>query len=158
MQRLLIIYWRVASLLVITIYLLIGSMPVGFLTGFLGSLLIPIGLWFWADLNEEIYEQANSSLKLVFTAWRWAVSIYCVVGAIVSAPFLQCAISQTTFATPFCQMWLDAPFGFKNFFHPNYQVGFVGFLGIVGLIVYVLYFGYFILFRLSRQGRSAAEQ
>ena len=62
MQRLLIIYWRVASLLAITIYLLIGSLPIGFLTGFLASILIPFSLWFWVDINEEIAEQRPSRL------------------------------------------------------------------------------------------------
>ncbi|QYO63799.1 DUF3177 family protein [Leptolyngbya sp. 7M] len=158
MQRLLIIYWRVASLLAITIYLLIGNFPIGFMTGFLACILIPLSLWFWADLNEEIYEQPSSPLKLTFTSWRWAVSVYSILGAVASIPFLQCAISQTAFATPFCQVWLEAPLGFKDVFHPKYQPGFLGFLGITALIIYVLYFGYFVLVRLGKQGRSAVEQ
>ena len=32
-QRLMMIYWRVSSLLAITVYLLIGSHPIGFITG-----------------------------------------------------------------------------------------------------------------------------
>jgi hypothetical protein len=32
-QRLLTIYWRVASLLLITLYLLIAALPVGFILG-----------------------------------------------------------------------------------------------------------------------------
>jgi hypothetical protein len=158
MQRLLIIYWRVASLLAITVYLLIGNLPIGFMSSFLARILIPLSLWFWVDLNEEIYEQSASPLKLSFTSWRWAVSIYSVLGAIASIPFLQCAISKAAFATPFCQVWLEAPLGFKNFFHPKYQPGFLGFLGITALIIYVLYFGYFVIVRLAKQGRSAVEQ
>lgn len=157
-ERLLIIYWRVSSLLAITVYLLIGSFPVGFVSSFLARILIPIGLWFWVDLNEEIKEQPSSALKLLFTAWRWAVSIYCTLGAIASLFFLQCALSTATFATPFCQVWLDPPFGYKNFLHAGYKPGFLGFLGITGLIIYVLYFAYFVTFRLAKQGRSAVEQ
>lgn len=156
--RLLVIYWRVSSLLAITVYLLIGGLPVGFLSGFLARLLIPLGLWFWADLNEEIHEQPSSALKLSFSAWRWAVSVYCLLGALASLPFLQCALSTTTLATPFCQVWIDPPMGFKNFFHAGYRTGFLGFLGIMGLIIYVLYFAYFVIFRLAKQGRSAVEQ
>lgn len=157
-QKLLIIYWRVASLLAITIYLLIGSLPIGFMTGFLGGVLIPLGLWFWVDLNEEITEQTQTPLKLSFTSWRWAVSIYSLLGAVLSLPFLQCAFSKAAFATEFCQVWLEPPFGFKNIFHAGYKTGFVGFLGITALIIYVLYFGYFVVFRLAKQGRSAVEQ
>lgn len=158
MQRLLIIYWRVSSLLAITVYLMIGNLPLSFISSFLARILIPIGLWFWVDLNEEIYEQPESPLKLTFTSWRWAVSIYSLLGAIVSIPFLQCAFSKVAFASPFCQVWLEPPLGYKNALHANYQPGFLGFLGITALIIYVLYLGYFVIVRLAKQGRSAVEQ
>jgi hypothetical protein len=158
MQRLMIIYWRVASLLAITIYLMIGNLPVSFVSGFLARILIPISLWFWVDLNEEIDDQSGSRLKLTFTSWRWAVSIYSLLGAVASIPFLPCAVSKETFATPFCQVWLEPSLGFKNFFHAGSKPEFLGFLGIVALVIYVLYLGYFILVRLGRQGRSAVEQ
>ena len=157
-QRLLVIYWRVASLLAITVYLMIGSLPVSFVASILARVLIPVSLWFWVDLNEEIQDQRRSPLKLAFTAWRWAVSVYCVLGAIASILFLQCALSKETFATAFCQVWLDPSFGYKAFFHAGSKPEFLGFLGIVGLIVYVIYLGYFVLVRLGKQGRSAVEQ
>ncbi|HEY9639571.1 MAG TPA: DUF3177 family protein [Coleofasciculaceae cyanobacterium] len=158
MQRLLIIYWRVASLLAITVYLMIGSLPVSFVSGILARVLIPVSLWFWVDLNEEIEDRRQSPLKLAFTAWRWAVSLYCILGAIATIPFLQCAVSKETFVTPFCQVWLDPPFGFKNFFHAGSKPEFLGFLGIVALVIYVISLGYFVLVRLGKQGRSAAGQ
>ncbi len=158
MQRLLIIYWRVASLLAITVYLMIGGFPFSFLAGTLARVLIPISLWFWVDLNEEIDEYKRSSLKVAFTSWRWAVTVYCILGVVASLPFLQCAFSPEVFSTPFCQVWLDAPIGFKNVFHPKYSTGFLGFVGIFTLVIYVLYLGYFVLFRLGKQGRIASEQ
>jgi Protein of unknown function (DUF3177) len=156
-QRLIMIYWRVSSLLAITVYLMIGSHPIGFITGLLAKILIPLGLWFWADLNEEISDQFQTPLKLTFTSWRWAVSLYCGLGAIASLPFLKCGFSIDAFKTEFCQAWLYPPFGFRELFHPTTKPEFLGFLGIVALIIYVLYLGYFVLFRLSKQGRSAAE-
>ncbi|MEM9153117.1 MAG: DUF3177 family protein, partial [Cyanobacteria bacterium P01_F01_bin.3] len=62
-SALLKIYWRVASLLAITTYLLIPGWSVGFATSLLAKLLIPLSLWFWADLNEEIREQPKRSLN-----------------------------------------------------------------------------------------------
>jgi len=44
-------------LLAITIYLLIAALPVGFISGLMARILIPISLWFWVDLNEEIEDQ-----------------------------------------------------------------------------------------------------
>jgi hypothetical protein len=158
MQRLLIIYWRVASLLAITVYLMIGNLPIAFLTSFLARVLIPIGLWFWIDINEEIDDQRDSAVKLCFTAWRWAVSVYCGLGAIATIPFLRCAFAQSLYETPFCQVWREAPLIYKDVLHPNYTPGFLAFWGIVGLIIYLLYFAYFVIVRLGREGRSALDQ
>lgn len=157
-SRLLVIYWRVASLLMITVYLMIYAWPFSFLTSFFSRILIPTSLWFWADINEEIREQPRSILKLVFTSWRWAVSIYCGLGAALTLPFLSCAFSVGAINTPYCRVWLEAPLLYKQFVHPEATPGFLGFLGFVGLIVYVLYLAYFAIVRLGRQGRSALEQ
>jgi hypothetical protein len=156
--RLLIIYWRVASLLMITLYLMIPSWSVGFVTGFAARILMPLSLWFWVDLNDEIKDLRPSFLKLVLTSWRWAVTIYCSLGAIASLPFLSCAFSSGAVDSPFCQVWLAAPWEYKALLHQKATPGFLGFLGAVGLIIYVLYFAYFLLIRLGKQGRSALEQ
>ena len=158
MQRLLGIYWKVASLLMVTVYLLIPSWSVGYLTGLLSRILIPIGLWFWIDLNEEIRDQPGSRLKLAFTAWRWAVTVYCALGAIANLPFLGCAFSSTMRQGAYCQVWLEAPSRYQQILHANSAPGFLGFLGIVGLVIYVVYLLTFLLFRLGRQGRIAIEE
>ncbi|MEM8603526.1 MAG: DUF3177 family protein [Cyanobacteria bacterium P01_H01_bin.121] len=161
-QRLLVIYWRVASLLAVTVYLMIAALPIGFLTGWLARVLIPLCLWFWVDLNDDIVDlRAWRPLKVAFNAWRWAITIYSSAGALLSLFFVRCSLlNQTTLLTEAsqCRLWLDPPWGFKEYFHPNMTPGFLGFMGIVGLIVYVLSFGYFIFFRLGRQGRSATGQ
>jgi hypothetical protein len=157
-QRLLIIYWRVASLLMIAVYLMIASWPIAFLTSFAARLLIPISLWFWVDLNDEIKDLPSSLLKLTFTAWRWAVTIYTVVGAIATIPFFSCAFIPDAIRQPFCEVWSEAPWQYKAWMHPNLAPGVLGFFGMVGLFFYVLYFMYFLFFRLGKQGRSALEQ
>jgi hypothetical protein len=156
-QRLLIIYWRVASLLAITVYLMIGGLPVSFISGLIARLLIPISLWFWVDINDEIDYQPKSSLKLVFTSWRWAMTIYSLLGVIGFAPFLTCAFSNNALKTPYCSVWLEAPLMFKDYFHHNSKPAFLGFLGIIGLGIYVVYFSYFVLVKLSKHGRSATQ-
>ncbi|PSB30448.1 DUF3177 family protein [Stenomitos frigidus] len=160
MQSLLVIYWRVSSLLAITVYLLIGALPVGFIAGWVARVLIPVSLWFWADLNEEIKEQPSSRLKLSFVSWRWAVSLYCGLGAIAQIPVLRCALTGTDalLQEPFCRIWLDPPWAFRAMFHPTTKPFFLGFLALVGLAIYVIYLGYFVVVRLGRQGRSATGQ
>jgi len=157
MQRLLIIYWRVASLLAITVYLMIGNLPIAFLTGFLARVLIPLSLWFWNDINEEVADQAPSPLSLTFTSWRWATTIYCVLGSLASIPFLQCGFSSAVYETPFCQVWREAPLIFKDIFHNDYTPGFLAFFAILGLAIYTLYLAYFVVVRLGRTGRSAMQ-
>jgi succinate dehydrogenase hydrophobic anchor subunit len=156
-QRLLAIYWRVSSLLAITVYLFVAGMSVGFVTGLLARLLIPISLWFWVDLNEEIDDQPTSLIKLVFTSWRWAVTVYGILGALAQIPFLQC-VTFTSSASPFCHVWLEPTSLYASYVHPHTKPQFLGFLAIVALIIYGLYFSYFILVRLNKQGRSAIQQ
>ncbi|HEY9814738.1 MAG TPA: DUF3177 family protein [Candidatus Obscuribacterales bacterium] len=156
-QRLLVIYWRVSSLLAITVYLMIGGLPLSFISALAARILIPVGLWFWADLNEEIDDQRRTPIKLTFTAWRWAMTVYMGLGAIAQLFTLPCAVSQTAFAGTTCQVWLEAPLLFREFFHSSSSRGFLGFWGIVGLVIYVIYLGYFVFVRLNRQGRSAVQ-
>ena len=157
MQRLLIIYWRVASLLLITIYLMMGGHGIAFISGLAGRILIPISLWFWIDLNDEIEYQSNSPLKLIFSSWRWAITLYCVLGAIATLPFLNC-VSPANFKTDFCQVWLQAPSIFKEYFHHGNDVSGLGNFGIVGLTMYIAYFCYFAFVKLNKRGRSAIKQ
>jgi len=157
-SRLLIIYWRVASLLMITVYLMIPSWSYGFLTSWAARILIPLSLWFWVDINDEIKDLPPTPLKLAITAWRWAVTFYCLLGAIAFIPFLACGLSDTTVKQPFCQVWLQPPWQFQSIFHRDTDPGVLGFMGMVGLIVYTIYFAYFLCIRLGRLGRSALEQ
>ncbi|AFY30793.1 DUF3177 family protein [Calothrix sp. PCC 7507] len=157
-QRLLIIYWRVASLLAITIYLMIGGFGVSFISGLMARILIPVSLWFWVDLNDDVEYQASGSLKLIFTSWRWAVSVYSALSAIAFVPFLGCAFSANASTSPYCSVWFEAPLLFREYFHANSKPAFLGFLGVVGLIIYVLYLTYFVLIKLGKQGRSATQQ
>mgnify|MGYP006421704227 CR=1 FL=1 len=154
-QRLLAIYWRVASLLVISLYLAIGALPIAFASGFLARLLIPLSLWFWVDLNEEIQDQPNSPLKLGLSVWRWAATLYNLVGALAMLPFLRCSFlpTQQIVETPTCTVWLEVPWRYREIFHSANTPQFLGFIGILGLTIYILYFVYFVVFRITKQGR-----
>lgn len=153
-QRLLIIYWRVASLSAITAYLLIGGLPISFISGLMARVLIPISLWFWVDINDEIDYLPKSSLKFLFTSWRWAMTVYCFLGAISLLPFLSCTFSKEPLKNSFCNVWAEAPLMFKDYFHHNSKPAFLGFLGIVGLVIYVVYLSYFVFVKLGKNGRS----
>jgi Protein of unknown function (DUF3177) len=152
-QNILIIYWRVASLLAIAVYLQIGSLPISFIAGFVAQISIPISLWFWADLNEEITDLSPRALKFAFTSWRWATTIYCSLSALFAIPFLPCAFGSAKTAE--CQAWFEPSWLYYQFFHANSNPGFLSLLGTLGLIIYTLYLVYFLAVRLGKQGRSA---
>jgi hypothetical protein len=157
---LMVIYWRVASLLGITVYLLIGALPIGFLSGWFARILIPVALWFWIDLNEEIRDLPNSALKTTMTAWRWAVTAYCAVGALFQLPSLRCAfVSHMQLKSDAaCSLWLQAPWHYRELFHGATKPWFLGTLGIIGLVIYGLAIGYFVMFRMAKLKRSAMGQ
>ncbi len=159
-QHLLSIYWRVASLLGITVYLMIASLPVSFLSALAARILIPLSLWFWVDLNEELADLPQKNLRLALLSWRWTMTVYCGLGAIAQIISLPCAFKSATdiTATPLCRTWLEPTWLYREYFHANTNPSFLGFLGILGLVFYVLCLGYFLVFRLGRQGRSAAAR
>ncbi len=158
--KLLVIYWRVASLLGITVYLLIGALPIGFLSGWLAMVLIPISLWFWIDINDEIRDLPHSNLKLLTTSWRWGLSIYCAIGGLFQLSSLRCAfVSHSQLKTDAaCSIWLQAPWGFHALLHSSTKPWFLGTLGIMGLVIYGLMLSYFMFFRLGKVKRTALGQ
>ncbi|WP_338429985.1 DUF3177 family protein [Synechococcus elongatus] len=157
-QRLMLIYWRVASLLAITVLMMVAALPLSFLTGFLARLLIPISLWFWVDLNEEVEDLPRfRPLRLGFTAWRWAVTIYSGLGLLLSARSLPCSFlpREVIVQDAICNFWLSPPYGLREWLLSGYKPGLISFFGVFGLVVYGLCLVQFLLTRLPRQGRCA---
>ncbi len=152
-QQLLLIYWRVSSLLAISVYLAIGSLSISYLASFGAQILIPLSLWFWVDINEEIADLPDSPLKLGFTSWRWATTLYCSLSAVALIPFLSCGFAPVT--SEYCQSWFQPSWLYYAFFHANSKPEFLGGLGIFGLVIYGLSLIYFLVVRLGKQGRSA---
>lgn len=153
-QKLLMIYWRVASLILITLYLMIAQYQVSFISALMAYILIPISLWFWVDLNDEIEYQQSISLKLAFTSWRWAVTFYSILAAIALVPFVGCAFSSSAIQTANCRVWFETPLFIKEVFHMKD----LGFVSIIALAIYVVYLSYFVLIKLGKQGRSATQK
>lgn len=158
-QRFMGIYWKVASLLAITVYLMIAALPIGFLTATLARLLLLVTLWFWVDINDDVHDmQPWRPLRMGFNAWRWAMTFYCALSAAFSLVFVRCAFlnQASVLGDSLCRVWIDAPWGYKTIFHRGATPGLLGFLGIVTLVVYGAYFAYFLLVKLGRKGRSAS--
>ena len=160
--RLMGIYWKVASLLLITVLLLTDNKPLGYLLAFLAQLLVVVSVWFWVDLNEELDDLPPwRPLPFVIRAWRWGLSVFGVLGALLSARALDCMRGGVT--RPICRAWLEAPDDLHGGVAKAFNVVFGGswtgviaaFVGYVALVAYVVGLLQWLLVRLPKQGRVA---
>lgn len=156
-QRSLIIYWRTASLLAISVLLMIGNLPLSFFSGIAARVLIPLSLWFWQDLNEEI-KHTRHKLSHGYQVWRWAVTIYSLGGLVFNLIFANCGLLTKEKLYNTCLVWFEPPLSFQKLFLFSFTADNLIFAGVVGLIVYVIYFAVFLVFSLPKQGRIAFRE
>lgn len=164
MLRLLTIYWKVASLLVVTVLLMTDGKPLGYLLGVVAQLLIIASLWFWVDINEELADLPPwRPLPFTVRAWRWGLTLFALIGAGFSATAVGCAWGSVS--RPACQVWLEAPKGlnvglarlFDFVFGADWTSSFAVFVGYLGLVAYLVGLLQWLLVRLPKQGRVAGE-
>ena len=75
LRRLLGLYWKSASLLLIGLLLLTNQAPLGFALLVAAPLLLVVVLWFWVDLNEELADFPTwRGLPLTVRIWRWSLT------------------------------------------------------------------------------------
>jgi hypothetical protein len=162
-NRLLGIYWKVASLLVITLLLLTDQRPLGYITALLAPVLMTISVWFWVDLNEELADGSlRNPLTLTVRLWRWALSGFSLIATAMAISSLSCV---TALQGSDCKAWLEAPQGlhrvlervFDFLFGGDWNEAVAAFFGYVMLVAYVVGLLQWLLVRLPRQGRVAGE-
>ena len=107
--RLLSLYWKVASLMAISLLLLTDQRPLGYVTAAIAPVLMVISTWFWVDLNEELADQpAWRPLPLTVKVWRWALSGFGLLNLGMALTGLRCT---QQLQSPECLSWLEAPQG-----------------------------------------------
>jgi len=163
MVRLLSIYWKVASLLAISLLLLTDQRPLGYVTAFVAPVLMVVSVWFWVDLNEELADLPPwRPLPLTVRIWRWALSGFGVLATVMAATSLPCT---RQLANPDCKAWLEAPQGlhrvverlFDFVFGGQWTEAVAAFVGYVVFVAYLVGLIQWLLVRLPRQGRVAGE-
>jgi hypothetical protein len=153
-KRSLLLYWRVASLVLITICLASGSLAISFVTGIIAEILIVLAMWFWQDLNEDI-EASRKSIKPIYLGWRWAATVYCTLSIVFRLFFANCAFKNAEQLSDICKIWFEPPLNFSQLFHNGIPIENFAFFGIVGGIIYGLYLFFFLAFTLPKTGRIA---
>ena len=162
-MRLLGMYWKVASLMAISLLLLTDQRPLGYLIAVIAPLLMVVSVWFWVDLNEELADQPPwRPLSLTVRIWRWALSGFGVISLAMTATGLSC---MQVLDTSDCRIWLEAPRGihslvatvFDFIFGGQWTEAVAAFVGYVALVAYLAGLLQWLLVRLPRNGRVAGE-
>ena len=163
MVRLLSMYWKVASLMGISMLLLTDQRPLGYLTALLAPLLMAVSVWFWVDLNEELEDLPPwRPLPLTVRLWRWALSGFAVLFAAMMGTAMRCMQQGESSS---CQAWLEAPRGvhavvesvFGFVFGGQWTQSVSAFVGYLALVAYLAGLLQWLLVRLPRNGRVAGE-
>lgn len=161
--RLMGLYWKVASLMAISLLLLTDQRPLGYLTAVASPLLMVVSVWFWVDLNEELADQPYwRPLALTVRIWRWSLSGFGLLSVVMTSTALGC-VQQLDSAE--CLPWLEAPQGFHTVTESLFDFVFGGqwseavaaFAGYVALVAYLAGLLQWVLVRLPRNGRVAGE-
>jgi hypothetical protein len=162
--RLLGLYWKVASLMAISVLLLTDARPIGYLTAVLAQLMVMLTVWFWADLNEELADMPPwRALPLTVRTWRWSLTASSVFGIALGLTSLGCLTGAP--ADGRCAVWLEAPERlhglvsrvFAFLFGGQWTPPVAAFVGYLALVAYGIGFIQWLLVRLPRQGRVAGE-
>ncbi|MXX09479.1 MAG: DUF3177 family protein [Synechococcus sp. SB0673_bin_10] len=112
--RLLNLYWKVSSLLAITVLLLAGAEPWAFAVAVAAHLLILGSLWFWEDINDDLADLPPwRALPLTTRIWRWSLTAFTVAGAAASVASYRCLGGFE--ASPVCPLWQHPPGRFSQF-------------------------------------------
>ena len=160
--RLLSLYWKTSSLMLIALLLLVDSRPVGYPLLVIAPLLSLVSLWFWVDLNEELADMPPwRPLPLTVRIWRWSLTLVSLLTsgfALTALPCLGGGLSTLA-----CRGWLEAPQKlnasldrvFDFIFGADWTPAAAAFVGYVALVAYVVGLAQWLLVRLPRQGRVA---
>lgn len=115
-------YWRASSLLMVTVYLLIGERRVAFPAGLAARLLIARTL---------LGDQATAGSGGWYDRWRRLTAGYCLAGAALTAPMLQGLIAEEL--PPLCRAYIEPTQEFGALLHPGVAREALGRAGLVGL-------------------------
>ncbi|MCX5926975.1 MAG: DUF3177 family protein, partial [Cyanobium sp. LacPavin_0920_WC12_MAG_63_22] len=119
----------------------------------------------WVDLNEELADLPPwRPLPLTLRIWRWSLTVWAVLGALLTATALGC-LAPGGLAQSRCAAWIQPPLGlhrhveglFAFIFGGEWTPAVAAFIGYVGLVAYVVGLLQWLLVRLPKQGRIAGD-
>jgi hypothetical protein len=164
--RLLELYWKVSSLLLIGLLLHVADQPVAYALVPLGLVLLVVVPWFWVDLNEELHDLPPwRPLPLTVRIWRWCLTLLGAGATALSLSALSCMAGAAVMASPRCLVWRQGPQllngaldrGLDFVLGGDWTPVLAGFAGYLALLAYAVGLLQWLLVRLPRQGRVAGD-
>ena len=160
-NKLLLIYWKISLLFLISLLLLIGKYNYALVITNISTLLMTISVWFWNDINDELKEYDFScSLTTTTKVWRWSITFITLNFLIQSLQNFSCFSSINSAA---CEIWLEPSSNLyviiKNLFNflfgANFSQSIAKFLGLFSLLIYILGLIQWSIIKLPKNGRNS---
>ena len=97
-EKLLIIYWKISILFLISLLLFIGGVDFSLLILIISSSLMTISVWFWNDINRELQGYKITDVLITTTkSWRWGLTFISISFLIQSFQDIACLNSINSF-------------------------------------------------------------
>ena len=162
--RLMDLYWKVSSILAITVLLMAGDDPLAYATSVAAQVLMLVALWFWADINEELADLPPwRPLPLTTRLWRWGMTGFALFGIGFSGTALGCMGGAAEAVASSCAVWQQPPSALSEglgtvlgfLLGAEWDNGIARFAGYLALVGYAVGLLQWLLVRWPRNGRTA---
>tara|TARA_B100000214_G_scaffold365462_1_gene333245 strand:+ start:196 stop:831 length:636 start_codon:yes stop_codon:yes gene_type:complete len=162
-DRLLSIYWKVASLYAINLLFLSDKSQLGQIISFISPILMVGSIWFWVDLNEEIEEMYfYKPISLTTRIWRWTLSFWCILNSGLHIFSWKCFNSVDS---SYCDTWREIPYNsfittkiiIKFILDGNWTTVVATFFAYLALLLYLIGLVQWAIVQLPKNGRFAGK-
>ena len=160
-EKLLITYWKVSILFLISLILFIGGVEFSLLILIISTSLMTICVWLWTDINRELKGyKLNNVLVTTTKAWRWALTYISISFLAHSFQDLSCLYSINSSE---CLKWSEPSKtlsqiinqSFNFLFGTNFTEPIAKFIGLFALLIYTLGLFQWLIIKLPRSGRNS---
>ena len=160
-EKLLIIYWKISILFLISLLLFIGGVDFSLLILIISTSLMTISVWFWNDINRELQGYKITDVLITTTkSWRWGLTFISISFLIQSFQDIACLNSINSFE---CLKWSEPSKNlsklinqlFNFLFGANFTEPIAKFVGLFALLIYILGLLQWLIIKFPRSGRPA---
>ena len=160
-EKLLIIYWKISILFLISLLLFIGGVDFSLLILIISTSLMTISVWFWNDINRELQGYKITNVLITTTkSWRWGLTFISISFLIQSFQEMRCLNSINSFE---CLKWSEPAKNlsklinqlFNFLFGANFTEPIAKFVGLFALLIYILGLLQWLIIKFPRSGRNS---